>query len=167
MFRGIVGMVNKGKDMPEDILKKIEEKGFTSACGLALVLEGDLLTTPPDVDFQGFKGFLSEFKDMDRVFHVGQFPSEGWGECNRQPFSLVKDTQGNVMVTGVIEGDFPAFAVGDSPHSNAYHLVAKYLGPKLKQIYDRSNGVSDFMAQLTDPVVNTELSMLCMPRGVI
>lgn len=131
--------VKANETMPEMLLRKLCTE-YPSYVGLVVREPSKLevekfleLDADPEVRFQKINRINSNTKKFPRQFIFGAFPAE-FDEDEGQPWTIIKDSKGNRMLTVACEGDFPGRESAEG-YSEAFVVVNEYLGPKLEEFY--------------------------------
>lgn len=155
------------EELPEDLLTNVTQK-YTSCAGVAL--QG-YVDKKPVLQVAHLPGLIKpddplfkEYKDNLMLLYFGQHSNEE--AHNLQPFPLVKDGDGDIVLAGNLIGDFSKFAWGDGL-SNAYHAANLDLIPRLQEKYDDSGGdLNKFLAALKKPIFQRDVGELMTSGSV-
>src|SRR5262249_47314957 len=89
-----------------------------------------------------------KFKDNGMVFSFGHYDA-GFLDKDIQPFSVLKDDNGNNIIISFVAGQFPGYSLAGSNESPEHRFSELYLTPKIAQLYDladkKADGLSTFL----------------------
>lgn len=142
-FTSSIAQVKSNESIPDTLLNKLvtENKagfGFAIKNGDKLEVEKfprleekDRLLTATSL----LTNIMSNTKKYPVMFTFHEVASEEYDEDEIQPYTILKDSKGNPILTVCVEGDFPTYAGNEDGFSESYCLVNDWLGPKIEGMY--------------------------------
>ena len=116
-----------------------------------------------------FMKFQDEFKAVDRYVFLGNFP-EDYDEADAQPYPVLNDEDGNVLVGMLIEGDYSGLKQNGSTRADEYRFKTHVLDPMLKKYLETAgddaspDGFLEYAKQMPQ---QAEMFKACNGRGVV
>lgn len=132
-----IAQVKAGEVIPPTLLQKLVDEN-RSAVGF-VVREPDRLVVEkfPRIDdavknFNFMTKVMEATKKYPAMFIFHNFPVE-FDEDEVQPYNILKDSKGNILLSVAIEGDF--VNRDSAEFSEGHMLVMDWLGPKIEDMY--------------------------------
>ena len=127
--------------LPDAMLEKILndfKTGFGYACAQGGCVDSLYVPSKEFDLLENLKEVLDTLKKETLVLHFMQTNEGFLRPEDQQPFSIIKDANGNDILMAVLEGAFPQYTEEKSPLSNEFRVVRDYLAEKCKEVFATS-----------------------------
>lgn len=135
MHRNIFLYSPAGQTIPQAVIDAVT-KEYNSCVGGATVNDGvveDYAVTD-GVDLENFKTTVEQMKDDAVLFALGKY-EKGFSQEDAQPFTLIKNKEGNPILVAFLDGDFSNHVKSPQNHSDAYVCCQSFLLPLVNELY--------------------------------
>jgi hypothetical protein len=141
MQSNVIVMKSKNEIVPTGYTQHILPV-YTTAFGLAMVVDGELFTKTYDEQIveiyqQLNDGIQIPNKDLNIIFNFAKDDSGKFQPEDLQPFTILSDGNKKLLVA-FLDGNFPDYSHA-SAHSKEFYCVNEYLIPMITKLYELVN----------------------------
>lgn len=170
MRSGLIVVKLPGLKIADEFIIRALETHPTSA-GFAAVINGvieNYVFDPKTTDVMDSIIKTQEAYLPDRVFfHFSKADEEGFSKQSEQPFNLLNNDKGELVVSAMVEGDLIEWDV-EGEDTPEFNFVDNYLYEKLDGIYQSvGKDLVKFRAEIDKPTFKKDMLGQLRPRGEV